>query len=93
MFMLSLILVIGALPLMLAGRGQFNEAFRAWHSGDKELFRQFARRGDWFIFPAWTLAAGGVACLFASYRRREPAWRWIVLILLGFILLFGLAPA
>jgi hypothetical protein len=33
-----------------------------------------------------------VACLFASYRRRERAWRWTVLVLLGLFLLFGLAP-
>jgi hypothetical protein len=93
MFLLSLILMVGALLLVLAGRGQLEEAIRAWNSGDHELFRQFARRGDWLLFPAWALAAGGVACLFASYHRRERAWRWVVMILLGLFLLFGLAPA
>lgn len=41
MFLLSLILMLGALLVVLKGRGQLNEAFRAWHSGDRELFRQF----------------------------------------------------
>ncbi len=91
-FLLSLILMVGALLLVLEGRGQLEEAFRAWRSGDRELFRQFAHRGAWFLYPAWALAAGGVACLFASYRRRERAWRWTVLVLLGLFLLFGLAP-
>ena len=47
----------------------------------------------WFIYPAWRLAAGGVACLFASYRRRERAWRWTVVVLLVLFLLLGLAPS
>ena len=92
MFLLSLILMLGALLMVLKGRGQLNEAFQAWHSGDHELFRQFARRGRWFLYPAWALAAGGMACLFASYRRRERAWRWMVVVLLGLFLLLGLAP-
>ena len=92
MFLLSLILMVGALLMVLAGRGQLNEAFRAWHSGDHELFQQFAHRGAWFLCPAWALAAGGVACLFASYHRRERAWRWTVVVLLGLFLILGLAP-
>ena len=92
MFLLSLILMLGALLMVLKGRGQLNEAFQAWHSGDHELFRQFAHRGRWFLYPAWALAAGGMACLFASYRRRERAWRWMVVVLLGIFLLLGLAP-
>ena len=92
MFLLSLVLVLGALFLVLKGRGQLNQAFRAWHSGDQELFRQFALRGRWFLYPAWALAAGGAACLFASHRRHERAWRWMVVVLLGLFLLLGLAP-
>ncbi len=93
MFLLSLVLVTGALLMALAGRSQLNQAFQAWHSGDHELFRHFAHRGAWFLYPAWALAAGGAACLFASYRRREQARQWIVLVLLGLFLLLGLAPA
>jgi hypothetical protein len=92
MFLLSLILMLLALLMVLKGRGQLNEAFQAWHSGDHELFRQFAHRGRWFLYPAWALAAGGVACLFISYRRRERAWRWMVVVLLALFLFFGLAP-
>lgn len=92
MFLLSLILMVVALLMVLKGRGLLNEAYQAWQSGDHELFRQFARRGRWFLYPAWALAAGGVACLLASYRRREHAWRWMVVVLLGLFLLFGLAP-
>ena len=92
MFLLSLFLMVGALLMALAGRGQLNGAIQAWRGGDHELFRQFARRGCWYLYPAWALAAGGVACLFVSYRRRERAWRWMVVILLGLFLLFGLAP-
>lgn len=92
MFLLSLILILGALLMVLLGRRQFNMAFQAWHGGDHELFRHFAHRGAWFIYPAWILAAGGAACLFVSYRRRERAWRWTALILLVLFLLFGLAP-
>ncbi len=92
MFLLSLILMFGALLMVLRGRSQLNESFQAWHSGEHEVFRQFAHRGGWFIYPAWALAVGGVACLFASYRRHEPAWRWTVVALLVLFLLFGLAP-
>ena len=92
MFLLSLILMVGALLMVLQGRAQLNESFQAWHGGDREVFREFAHRGGWFIYPAWALAAGGVACLFASHRRRERAWRWTVAVLLGFFLLFALAP-
>jgi hypothetical protein len=92
MFLLSLILTFGALCMVLRGRAQLSESFQAWHSGDREVFRQFAHRGGWFIYPAWALAAGAGACLFASYLRRERAWRWTVVILLVLFLLFGLAP-
>jgi len=92
MFLLSLVLMVGALLMVLKGRGQLSEAFQAWHSGDREVFREFANRGRWFIYPAWALAAGAVACLFVSHRRREQAWRWTVLALLALFLLFGLAP-
>jgi cell division protein FtsW (lipid II flippase) len=92
MFLLSVILMVGALILVLKGRGQLNEAFQAWHRGDREVFQQFAYRGRWFIYPAWALAAGGVVCLFASYRRRERAWRWTVVCLVLLFLLLGLAP-
>jgi hypothetical protein len=92
MFLFSLILMFAALAMVLRGRAQLNESFQAWHGGDHEVFRQFAHRGGWFIYPAWALAAGGVACLFASYRRRERAWRWTVVVLLMIFLLFGLAP-
>lgn len=92
MFLLSLILVVGALVMVLGGRGQLEEGFRAWRSGDHELFRQFAHRGTWLLYPAWALAAGGAACLVVSYRRRERAWRWTVAVLLGLFVLLGLAP-
>ena len=87
MFLLSLILMAGALILVLRGRGQLEEGFRSWRSGDRELFRQFAHRGAWLLYPAWVLAAGGVACLFASYRRRERAWRWTAVVLLVLLVL------
>lgn len=93
MFLLSLILMVGALFLVLRWRGLANLAFQAWHRGDQEVFHQFARRGLWFICPAWALAVGGGACLFASYRRRERAWRWTAVALLALFLLFALAPA
>ena len=92
MFLLSLFLMLGAILMVLGGRGQLEEGVRAWQSGDRELFRQLAHRGAWFIYPAWALAVGGVACLFLSHRRRERAWRWTVLFLLGLFLLLGLAP-
>jgi hypothetical protein len=91
MYLVSLILMVGALLMVLRGRAQLNESFQAWHSGDHEVFREFAHRGGWFIYPAWALAAGGVVCLFASYHRRERAWRWTVVVLLVLFLLFGLA--
>ncbi len=92
MFLLSLILMVGALFLVLRWRRLLNLGFQAWHRGDQEVFRQFARRGLWFICPAWALAAGGGACLFASYRRREGAWRWTAVVLLALFLFLTLAP-
>jgi hypothetical protein len=93
MFLLSLILMVGALFLVFRWRGLLNLAFRAWHRGDPKVFQQFVGRGLWFIFPAWALAVGGGACLFASYRRRERAWRWAAVVLLALFLFFALAPA
>lgn len=92
MFLLSLILLGGALVLVFRGRARLNESFQAWHGGDREAFAPFSNRGGWFIYPAWALAAGGAACLFVSHRRRERAWRWIALVLLLLFLVFGLAP-
>jgi hypothetical protein len=69
MFLCSLILMFGALAMLLRGRIQLSESFQARHGGDREVFREFAHRGGWFIYPAWVLGAGGVACLPASYRR------------------------
>jgi len=92
MFLLSLILMVGALLTVLKGRGQLNEAIQAWHSGNHELFRQFAHGGRWFLYSAWALAAGAVTCLVVSYRRHERAWRWTVVVLMVLFLLFGLAP-
>ena len=92
MFLLSLILMAGALFLVLRWRGLLSVGFQAWHPGDKEVFEHFARRGFWFICPAWALAAGGGACLFASYRRRERAWRWMAVVLLVVFLFFAVAP-
>lgn len=92
MFLLSLILLIGALLMVFQWRGQMNEAFQAWHRGDREIFRQMAHRGLWFLLPAWALAVGGAACLYVSHRRRERAWRWMAVVLLGLFLFFALAP-
>jgi hypothetical protein len=92
LFLLSLVLAFGALFLVLRGRAQLSESFQAWHGGDREVFREFAHRGGWFLYPAWAIAAGSAACLVASYRRRERAWRWTVMVLLGLFLLLGLAP-
>jgi len=78
--------------MVLRGRIQLSESIQAWQGGDREALRDFAHRGGWFIYPAWVLAVGGVACLVASYRRREPAWRWTVMVLLALFLLLGLAP-
>jgi hypothetical protein len=92
MFICSVILMFGALAMVLRGRVQLSGSFQAWHGGDHEVFRDFAHRGGWFIYPAWVLAVGGVACLVASYRRREPAWRWTVAVLVVLFLLLGLGP-
>ena len=92
MFLVSLALVIAAVLLVLEARGQLEQGVRAWQSGDRDLFRQFSHRGAWLLYPAWALAVGGAACLFVSHRKREPGWRWVVLVVLGLFLLFSLSP-
>jgi hypothetical protein len=92
MFLLSLVLVAVAIVMALGGRGQFEQGVHAWQSGNRELFRQFSQRGAWLLYPAWVLAIGGAAFLFVSHRRREPGWRWTVIVLLGLFLLFCCSP-
>jgi hypothetical protein len=91
-FFVSLALVIAAVLLVLGARGQLEQGVRIWQSGNRDLFRDFSHRGAWLFYSAWALAVGGATSLFVSYRRREPGWRWAVLILLGLFLLFGLSP-
>src|SRR5260370_15096912 len=92
MFLISLSLVIAAVLLILGARGQLEQGVRAWQSGNRDLFRDMSHRGAWLFYSAWALAVGGAASLFVSYRKREPCWRWAVLVLLGLFLLFGLTP-
>ena len=92
MFLLSLLLVVVAVVMVLGARGQLEQGVQAWQSGNRELFREFSRRGAWLLYPAWALAVGGAACLFVSHRRREPGWRWTVVVLLGLFLLFSCSP-
>lgn len=92
MFLLSLVLVIAAILMALAGRGQLEQGFRAWQGGNRVLLSEFSHRAAWCLYPAWFLAIAGAACLIISRRRRETGWRWTVMVLLGLFLLFSCSP-
>lgn len=92
MFLVALLLILGALSLVLRGRAELSQAFQAWHRGEREEFARLAAQARWLLVPAWTLAAGATVFLIASRRRQEPAWRWLVLLLLALFLLLGLLP-
>jgi hypothetical protein len=52
-----------------------------------------SRRGAVLMYASLPFAVAGAALVFISFRRREPAWRWITLGLLGLYLLVSIAPA
>jgi hypothetical protein len=92
MFLVSLALAIAAVLVVIGARGQFEQGVRAWQSGERARFTQLSHNGAWLFYSAWALAVVGAACLFLSYRKREPAWRWAVLVVLGLFILLSFAP-
>jgi len=92
MFVVSILLALSALVLVLIARGQLEHGLEFWRGGNPEVFREFSHRGGKLLILSYAVALGSVACLFMSYRRREPGRRWGVLVLLGFFAILGFSP-
>jgi len=93
-FLLSVVLTLLALSLRLGALGQFQEGYRIRaQTGQRAIPAEQSRRGALLLYASLPLAATGLVSVFISYRRREPARRWITVGLLGLYLLVSLAPA
>jgi hypothetical protein len=93
-FFVSLLLVLVALCLGAAAKGQLELGYRMMRElGLKKFPEAQSDRGALLLYTSFTLAAASLVCLVISYRKREPAWRWIVVVLLGLFLLISIAPA
>ena len=93
-FFLSLVLVLLAVVLRLGALGQFQDGYRIMReTGLHQFPPEQAHRGAFLLYISLPLALAGAVCVFVSYRRREPAWRWFAIGLLGVYLLVSFAPA
>jgi hypothetical protein len=93
-FLMSVVLVLVALSLRLGALGQFQEGYRIRaQKGQREVPAEHSRRGALFLYASLPLAIAAVISVFISYRRREPAWRWVPVGLLGLYVLVSFAPA
>ncbi|MDB6121442.1 MAG: hypothetical protein JWQ71_435 [Pedosphaera sp.] len=93
-FCLSLVFVLIALSLRFAALGQFQEGYRIRaQTGQREFPSQQSHRGALLLYLSLPLAAASAACMLISYRKKEPAWRWLTIGLLIVYLLISFAPA
>ena len=93
-FLLSLAFALLAVALRLGALGQFQDGYRIMReTGLHEFPAVQSRRGAFLLYISLPLALVSAACVFVSRRRREPAWRWITIGLLGIYLLVSFAPA
>ena len=92
-FLISLVLVLFALALRLGALGQFQQGYRMMReSGLRTFPEEQSRRGALLLYLSLPLAVASAASIFVSRRRREPAWRWVTVGLLGLYLLVSFAP-
>jgi hypothetical protein len=93
-FLISLVLVLLALALRLGALGQFQEGYRLMRESELLTFpAEQSGRGALLLYLSLPLAVASAAFVFVSRRRREPAWRWVTVGLLGLYLLVSFAPA
>jgi hypothetical protein len=93
-FFASLALAILALALRLGALGQFQDGYRILReTGLHEFPPEQAHRGAFLLYASLPLALASAVCVFASCRRREPAWPWVAIGFLGVYLLVSFAPA
>jgi len=93
-FLFSLPFVLFALGLSFGARGQLERGYQLMRdSGVQKFPVEQSHRAALLLYTSFPLAAASLAFLVVSYRRREPAWRWIIIVLLGLYLLVSFSPA
>ena len=93
-FFLSVAFAILAIALRLGALGQFQDGYRVMReTGVHQFPADQSRRGALLLYVSVPLALASAAFVFVSHRRREPAWRWVTIGLLGIYLLVSFAPA
>jgi hypothetical protein len=93
-FFVSVAFAVLAVALRLGALGQFQDGYRVMReTGVHQFPAEQSHRGAFLLYVSVPLALLSAACAFISYRRREPAWRWITIGLLGIYLLISFAPA
>ena len=92
-FLLSLAFALVGLSLRLGALGQFQDGVRIRaQSRLRDYPADQWRRGAALLYASLPFAIASAVYAFISYRRREPAWRWATVALLGFYLVVSLAP-
>jgi len=93
-FFLSVAFAIFAVWLRLGALGQFQDGYRVMReTGVHQFPAEQSRRGALLLYFSVPVAMVSAACVFVSHQRREPAWRWVTMALLGIYLLVSFAPA
>src|SRR4051794_16084876 len=93
-FLFSVVLVLLAFSLRLAALGQFQEGYQIRReTGNRDFPVAQSRRGAVLLYSSLPLAVASAVFIFISFRRREPAWRWITVCLLALYILVSFAPA
>ena len=93
-FFLSVAFAFLAVALRLGALGQFQDGYRVMReSGVHQFPAEQSRRGALLLYISAPLALVSAVCVFVSYQRREPAWRWVTIGLFGIYLLVSFAPA
>lgn len=93
-FFLSLAFALLAVALRLGALGELQDGYRMMNQQGLHHFpAEQSHRGALLLYSSLPLALMSAACVFVSHRRREPAWRWITVALLGIYLLVSFAPA
>ena len=93
-FFLSVAFAVLAVAMRLGALGQFQDGYRVMREAGVHQFpAEQSRRGALLLYISVPLALASAAFVFVSHRRREPAWRWVTIGLLGIYLLVSFAPA
>jgi hypothetical protein len=94
-FCLSLVLALVAIALRFGAQGQFEYGYRLMReTGLHQFPLEQSRSGSFLLYISMPVALLSAVCVVVSFRRREPAWRGVTIVLLAlYLVILFFAPA